>query len=354
MLKILWMLLAMSVLQAAPYVPKSDQTVLLKIDPKQRMLQQQFASPTQDEATALKQVESLLNEANQPGNSSYYQIAQNILSPHVNTTNNTELMYFWALIKQHQHQFKEALNQLEKIFLINKHHVAARLMASRIHLIQRQTKQAQYHCKQLLGHTDIITANICLLETNSYGDDLAQSYQKLQVLTVRNTPPKSHQLWLTLMLADMAERQNKLDDALMWLNKYPDLSNVSFLTAWADLQLKRQQPKQVLQQLQKVVANQAIISDALILRLALAEKALNSDEPTRPWLLAMQQRIKLRTLRQDQSHANEVAKYYLYLNPNPKQALHWARINWQQSKEFHDEEILQAAELMSVDMGDVR
>ena len=54
----------------------------------------------------------------------------------------------------------------------------------------------------------------------------------------------------------------------------------------------------------------------------------------------MAQRVFIREQRGDTTHAAEVALYYMHLAAEPRQALHWANINWQQAKSFNDEQLL--------------
>lgn len=344
MIKILVFLIFTASSIAAPMVPKSDQTIIYQIDPQQFELKQLMTNDF-TEAMLQQQVKKLLSEAGQVGKSHYYQLAQNLLQPWIVSTENPEIMYQWAQVKQHQHDFKAALSQLDELFLRQPKHVSAHLMAARIHLLQRNTFEAQQHCKKILGETDVFTVHICLAEVSSYQGALKNSYQQLQQLIVRKEIPESHQLWLGLMLVDMAQRLEKYDEAIMWLNTFPNKNNLSYLTAWADLHFKLDHPQLVFDQLSETAASVTEVSDALILRLAMAERKRYPSEDNQ-WLGLFEQSIEVRKIRQDQLHANEMAMYYLYLKPNAEQALHWAKMNWQQSKEHHDQELLDAAEAM--------
>ena len=96
-----------------------------------------------------------------------------------------------------------------------------------------------------------------------------------------------------------------------------------------------------------IVKAHPIKDDALLLRLAIAEKE-NSKRPY--WQNVFAQRVVLRELRNDNLHAAELARYYLDVNIQPEKALHWARVNWQVAQQHGDRKLLdQATELWQKD-----
>ncbi|MFT5939898.1 MAG: hypothetical protein ACI8R9_002020, partial [Paraglaciecola sp.] len=105
---------------------------------------------------------------------------------------------------------------------------------------------------------------------------------------------------------------------------------VSFLVLWADIQLDEKQGQLVLDTRGPIVQGSDSFDDALLLRLALSEQAINSA--THIWKTRFAQRIEIRLQRNNTAHAADIARYYLNIQFLAEQALFWAKINWQQAK----------------------
>lgn len=329
---------------ATPYKPTNDNEVLLLLDKSQaQIFEQKFQISS--EAQALTLASQLLSTANQPGNSQQYQLAEGVLAPYITSTSDPNLWYVWAQIKQHQHQFTAATQQLNQIFQQQENHVAGRLMAARLALIQRDLPIAKQHCQALLGYVDILTTNICLLEVDSYQGRLENSYENLSQLVSRWPVPETHQLWVTLMLVDMAMRQGDFKAAKKHLIQSPEFTDSSYLTTWSDVSLANNEGQMVMDKLVSLIDSGLVLEDGLMLRLALSERQLNQHNKTNnlQWIEQLNQRIELRAQRDEFMHANEMARYFIDLEPNKQQALYWAELNWQEAKEHQDELLLERA-----------
>lgn len=283
-----------------------------------------------------------LREAALPGHSRFYGLAQAALQPLIDQgTGNADIWLAWAQVQQHQHAFKDALAALEKVKQQQPDNINAHLLAARIFLIQDNADAARQSCLTLLGNADLLTASGCALEVTSFQSDLAQSYQQLASLVEREQLPQDERgPWLAQILADMALRLKNPLAAEKWLDtQRKENASVNFLSQWADVQLALDQPKKLVQTLQPIVQGATDVDDALLLRLALAEKKMGGEQ----WRTELRERITLREQRMDNQHANEIARYYLDIDPQPQQALYWAQINWQNAREYGDRELLERA-----------
>lgn len=287
-------------------------------------------------------VNAQLAQAAEPGQSRLYGLAQSALKPLIESdTNNPAIWLAWAQVLQHQHSFDEALAALQIVSKQQPENVNAQLLAARIHLIQGHPEAARSACLRLIGNADLLTASGCLLEVASFQGELEQSYAQLSLLLERQGLPEDERgPWLSQVLADMALRLGDPAAAERWLHQQPlDTATVNYLAQWADVQLSLGKPEQVLRQLQPVIEDSADVDDALLLRLALAEKALRGKQ----WQDQLHSRMSLREQRADSQHASELARYYLDINPQPQKALHWAQVNWQNTREYSDEKLLERA-----------
>jgi hypothetical protein len=120
--------------------------------------------------------------------------------------------------------------------------------------------------------------------------------------------------------------------------------NDQFLLAgYADFLLDQGRPTEVIALLQDWPR-----SDVLLLRLALAEKALQAptlDEHVR----TLKSRFDAAALRGDKLHQQEEARFNLYLLEQPARALSLARENWSLQREPRDARILFEAALAAND-----
>lgn len=295
-----------------------------------------------DTAAVVQLANAYLRDAALPGQSRLYGVAQAALKPLIDQgSERPDVWLAWAQVQQHQHAFTEALVALDKVKQQEPNNTNAHLLVARISLIQDNAEAARSACLQLLGNADLLTASACALEVNSLQGNLAQSYQQLTTLVEREGLPADERgPWVAQILADMAARLQNFGAAETWLNTQRlDSASVNFLGQWADVQLALNQPGQLIQALQPIVDAAADVDDALLLRLALAEKALGGDR----WQNQLSARIQLREQREDNQHASEIARYYLDINPHPQRALHWANINWQNAREHSDKTLLERA-----------
>lgn len=325
---------------AQPFTPKSGDYIVAKWQ----------VTPTEKKISAsLAYIEWLINQGQYVGKSAYnFGRANALLAPHLaKPTVDPQAWYLSARILQHQHQFKSALTALDKVLTLSPEMISASLLKANIHLVLSEYSMARHTCLMLLGQADMLTVAACSLEVESYQGKLAQSYHQLaQLLTRYPLPEDESGVWLLQLLADMAYRQGDFQSALTWLNKYPKANRpLSFVVQWADIHLALNQSEPVLAELTDIVNGAEFKDDALLLRLALAEKQLTGQNF---WAQQMAERVNLRVQRQDKFHAAELARYYLEINPDPVKALYWADINWQSAKLEADKHLLQQAHLMQV------
>jgi tetratricopeptide (TPR) repeat protein len=329
---------------AEPYTPDPT-TVVAEWDHNQISqfaASRQGAAGASDPQWAVQIANAYLGEAGQPGQARLYGLAEDALEPWVREESaSPELLVAWARIQQHEHEFDRALAALDRVFSEEPQHISANLLAARINLVQNHPETAEKHCLRLLGHADLLTISACSMEATSYQGKLQESYDQLSRLVERQGLPDGPRApWLSQMLADMATRLGKPQDALRWLKQPLETADVSYLAQWADVQLAVDEPKKVLDQLGPLVASAPAMDDALLLRLTQAEKQLGEAGQ---WQQHLSERVALREQRQDTQHASDLARYYLDIDPQPQKALHWARLNWQSAKEPSDKTLLQKA-----------
>lgn len=339
---------------AEPVIPTDPDTVIAHwpIDKKRQNSTSNAIQPL-DAASALADARYYLAEANRPGQSQLYGLAQARLRPLITSgTTNIDILLAWAQTQQHLHEFNAALTALDQVFERDNRNLGAILLAARIYLIQGKHTQARQMCMGLMGHSDMLTLSGCLLETTSQEPQkLAASYEQLHQLVEREGLPNDERgPWLAQLLADMAMRMGNYEVATQCLEPLLTNASTNLLAQWAQAQLALGHYQQVLDQLAPVVRSTQEQDDALLLPLAIAEKSLG--ESTRQfWQNQLGERVALREQRQDKQHANELARYFLDVNQNPHKALYWAQLHYENSREASDKQLVERAQLAVTQSG---
>ncbi len=340
-------------ISAAPYTPKTadeivahwpllDKNILPKATAGNHLQRQ-------DSATIVALANRYMAQAAQPGQSRFYGLAQAVLKPLIeNNSQDKNVWLVWAQVQQHQHNFSVAQLALQKVLQQDPANISANLLAARIHVILESPLAARNACLKLLGSADLFTVTACSLEANTYlnPNELDSSYKQLvQLVHAQGLPNDERGTWLIQVLADMAMRNQDPATAASWLRQRLENSSVNYLAQWADVELAMNHAPQVLSYLTGIVNNAPEMDDALLLRLALSEKKINSTSHL--WEKLLSERVALREQRQDTLHANELATYYLDINPNPEKALRWATLNFASAREYGDKKLLARAELLN-------
>lgn len=337
---------------AEPYTPKSGDAIIAHWaaatnDTLQSIKTAARLKPN-DPAAIVALANSYLAQAAQPGQSRFYGLAQAALKPLIEQNlADKNVWLVWAQVQQHQHNFIVAQEAIAKVLAKEPANENANLLAARIYVIQEKPLAARNSCLKLLGSADLLTVTACSLEANSYlhPDDLKTSYEQLaKLINAQGLPKDERANWLIQLLADFAMRSDDPTSAATWLAQRLDNASVNYLAQWADVQLALNNDQAVLSHLTTIVTAAPEMDDALLLRLAIAEKKLNQKDH---WKSFLTERVQLREQRQDSLHSSELALYYLDINPNPQKALYWAKTNFANTHEYNDKKLLVRAELAS-------
>lgn len=342
-------LLCSATSHAERYTPQDPDTIIaswsIVFSPALQQAQTAKRLQPNNPATVATLANNYLAMAGLPGQSRLYGLAQAALKPLIeNKTDSTQVWLAWAQVLQHQHAFDEALSAIAKVTEQEPKNINANLLAARIYLIQDKPAQARQACLKLLGYADLLTTGACILEITSHQPgELSSSYDELIKLVKREGFPTDERgPWLAQVLADMAMRQENLKAAEGWLTPQLNNATVNYLAQWADTQLAQGLNEKVISYLSSIVTSASEVDDLLLLQLSIAEKKSSTDTK---WQKQLAERVELREQREDSAHANELARYYLDINPQPQKALQWAQVHWQNSREYNDKKLLERAQI---------
>ncbi len=268
-----------------------------------------------------------------------------------------EYWYYQARVLEHQHQFEAALGALKTALQLEPNYVSAILMQANVLLLMGEPQQAKDSCKNLLAVTNVDIVLACTLQAAQGKAQIQAAFNQLVAIIERfdfsQKQQDASQIWLVQLAADFASQLNNFNAAEQLLQNYAlSQASISFVSQWADVQLALNQPEAVLKQLSAIVEQAQFQDDALIMRLAMAEVQMAAQHksisaPKTTWQQAATDRAALRLLRDDRFHAADLARYFLYVQPNRQKALYWAEQNLQQSRQHDDLKLLENAQNMA-------
>jgi Tfp pilus assembly protein PilF len=343
--------------QAAPYVPKDDATVLEHLpvrpgDPvarELRQLREELARDPQNLETALRLAERYYELAGAEGDPRYVGYAQAALRPWWDLRDPPlEARVMRAILKQSIHDFAGALQDLEAVTREDPKNAVAWSWRAAIHMVQADYAAARADCEALRGIESESGSVGCMAYLDGTTGKAAAAHRALSAALVRasDASPETR-LWVLTRLAEMSLRQGDAKQAEEHFRAALalDVRDQFLLAAYADFLLDQGRPAEVIALLREWVR-----SDILLLRLALAEKTLDAPA-AKEHIQALRARFDAAALRGDKLHQQEEARFNLYLLGHREKALALAQENWKLQREPRDARMLLEAALAMNDPG---
>ncbi len=336
---------------AAPYVPSDEGAVLERLPVKPgdpiarelRRLRADLARDPSDEDTALALAERYFELAGAEGDPRYIGYAQAALKPWWDRPDPPlRVRDMRAMLKQYSHDFDGAMRDLDVSTREDPGDALAWSWRAAIHMVQADYAAARADCDALRGITSELGVVGCLAYLDGTTGKARSAYRDLSAAVARSgSASPEEKVWAQTRLAELALRSG--DPALAEKHFRTALAeNVNdqfLLSAYADLLLDRGRPAEVVPMLKDWVR-----SDVLLLRLALAEKAVGAPA-AKEHIDALKARFDAAALRGDKLHQQEEARFNLYLLGDREKALALAQENWKLQREPRDARILLEAAL---------
>jgi Tfp pilus assembly protein PilF len=342
---------------AAPYVPEDDAQVLERLpvrpgDPigrELRRLRVALAADPHNLDTALRLAERYFELAGAEGDPRYVGYAQAALGPWWNLPDPPlEARVMRAILKQYSHDFSGAMRDLEAATREDPGNALAWSWRAAIDMVEADYAAARADCEALKRAAGELDAVGCFAHLDGTTGKAAAAYRALADTFARN-PVSSPEVkvWMLTRLAEMSLRQGDIRQAEEHFRAALSLGvrDQFLLAAWADFLLDQGRPAEVVSLLRDWVR-----SDVLLLRLALAETALDARE-AKEHIRALKDRFEAAALRGDKLHQQEEARFNLYLLRDRGKALALAQENWKLQREPRDARVLLEAALAAKDPG---
>jgi len=336
---------------AKPYRPQSDQQVLERLpartaDPGMRELNELRRALQADPRNldvAVGLARRYYDMAAAQGDPRYIGYAQAAMAPWWDQANPpVQARVMRAVILQFGHQFDLALADLDAALRQDPGQGEAWAWRAAISMVQARYPQAREAC----GHVALAASPLIGTSCEAYVDSVTGKAAAAAAAirsALRRNPQASHgeRLWALTRLAEIEARRGKPAQAEEAYRAALalGLDDDYLFAAYADFLLDHQRPREVLELLKGRTR-----SDVLLLRLALAAKALNA--PTLAgWEQDLAARFDAARLRGDKLHQKEEARFDLGVRGHSEQALALARENYALQKEPADARALLEAAL---------
>jgi tetratricopeptide (TPR) repeat protein len=342
---------------AEPFVPREGGQVLERLrssplDPDIRELRALRARLSVDPNNlelasrfARKAIERSRNEADPR----YLGRAQTALAPWWDSTNApAEALVLRATIRQAQHDFTNALTDLDLALHQAPGHAQAWLTRATILTVLGQYAAAKRACLPLAQLTPGLVALTAVANVSCLEGDAERGSTLLRnALIAYPQAEKSEEIWALTVLAEAAARLGRQGEAEEYFKRGLELAprDAYLQGAYADLLLDQRRAEEAVSLLKD-----GMRTDGLLLRLALAESLLNPKPAIlTTHLKVLAARFEEGHLRGDFVHLREEARFALCLRSSPREALRLAQGNWRVQHEPADARILLECALAAKD-----
>jgi tetratricopeptide (TPR) repeat protein len=334
---------------AAPYTPADDGIVLERLpealDPAlaelKRMRAALRANPN-DLDHAARLARRCIEAARETGDPRFLGQAQAALAPWWAAADPPPpALLLRATVKQSQHDFSGALADLDRLLAVRAGDGQALLTRATILTVLGRYADAQRDCAKLVRLASGLVTTTCLAGASSLNGDAAGAYRGLVQALARAGDTAGTRAWALTLAAEIAARRGEAGAADIHFREALALDprDAYLVAAYADFLLGQARAREAASLLADSAKN-----DALLLRLALAERSL----PDKRGEFAdhrreLADRFAAARRRGDTVHLREEARFRLDVENDIPAALVLAKANWNVQREPADLRILAAA-----------
>ena len=342
-------------LAAAPHLPKDDSVVVETLrgrpgDPgaaELRRLRAAAAAAPADAQTAIALARRYFDMAMAEGDPRYVGYAAAVLRgwPEASGT-AAEILVLHGMLRQYRHDFAAAMADFELALKTDRANTEARAWRAAILMVQADYAAARRECNLLAEHASELHATACTAYVDANTGHAREAYVRLAAaISRRSGVDPDFEVWLQTRLAEMAWRSGEPAAAEKHFRRALSLGvdDNFLLAAYADFLLERGRAAEVVPLLKSWAR-----SDTLLLRLALAARALKLPEDAK-YSRTLGDRFAEAALRGEKLHLQEEARYLLELKGDARAALAAANENYRTQREPRDALVLLEAALAARD-----
>jgi tetratricopeptide (TPR) repeat protein len=338
---------------AAPYLPTDDAQVLERLPSRStpqfrelRLRQAEAAKSPRDLPAALALATAYIRASRVEGDPRFLGYAQATLGPWwADPAAPTAVLVLRATILQSRHEFDAAVADLDRVLQRDPRHAQALLTRATILTVQGKYAAARADCERLVGLVPPTYPVICRSSIDSVTGTAAAAYDAVQrALATSPRVDATQRVWGQTLLGEIAHRRGDRAASAHFLAALAiDGKDLYLLAAYSDWLLDQGRARDVIALLETETR-----IDPLLLRLALAQKALQRPEAAAS-IATLQARFDASRTRGDTVHQRENARFELFLRADPGAAIALARNDWTVQREPADVRILAEAAVAAED-----
>ncbi len=287
--------------------------------------------------SAVKLAARYIEQGRSEGDPRFIGQAQAVLSPWWNDqTPPPEALLLRATIRQNAHEFAKALADLDQVLAMEPTNAQAWLTKAAILQVQARYDEARRACQRLARLAAAHVLLGCLSDIAAVTGQSMKARELLQPVLADQRLIGRERIWITTILAETSARIGAIRDAEQYFAEAFKVSikDQYLLGAYADFLLDQGRHGDVVSLLRSETR-----ADGLLLRLALAEQALNIPS-SKHHITELAARFAASRERGTSVHVREEARFTLALLKDAKQALPLAQANWNVQREPADARIL--------------
>jgi tetratricopeptide (TPR) repeat protein len=345
-----WTLILWTVLraQSEPFIPKDGNQPLERLrasalDPAQRQLREWRAKLSQDPtnaALAATFARACIDRYRSEADPRYLGRAQAALAPWWNAAAPpVEILVLRATLKQSQHDFTNALADLDTAIRIEPRNAQVWLTRTTILTVLGDYAAARRACLPLAQLAPGLIAVTAAASVACVNGEAERGCRLLRgALDGNPSAAAGEKIWAWTVLAETRARLGRESEAESCFKSALSLDQRDpyLLGAYADWLLDQGRAREAAELLKNETR-----ADGLLLRLALAESAaFGRTADCEAHITALRARFEAGHLRGDFVHQREEARFQLRLLHNCAQALRLAQANWQAQHEPADVRLL--------------
>ena len=329
---------------APPYTPPSASTVLLQ---RASLAKSAGTTPISSPEIAVVLAQAAIQRGRISGDPREYGRAQAALARWwLDPAPPPAVRLLRATLRQQRHDFSAALADLDALIASRSGGGQALLSRASLHMAMGNPVPAARDCQALKGRALPLTVVACAAASAGISGQLGPAITALQQeLAQPGNASVGERLWAETLLAELLEAAGQRPQAAAAYASALKLAadDPYLLATSADFWLQSGEPRKALSLLRGQEQN-----DALLLRIALAQKALAAQgEAAQRSQQQLASRYQLAEIRGEAFHAREQARFALELQGEPAAALAYAQRNWQAQREPADARLLMQAALAS-------
>lgn len=252
-----------------------------------------------------------------------------------------EILYVRGILRQYRHDFDAALEYFARVLEHQPRHFGAHAWRAALFMVRAEYDQAARECAALPVPQDDLYAVGCRAYVDATTGNARDAYRRLlAAYQEKESVETAERLWILTRLAELAWYSGDTAAAEAHFKEALSLGRDDnfLLGEYADFLLEQKRAAEVVRLLKDWTR-----SDILLLRLALAEKAVGAPDAA-AHAQALGDRFAAAALRGERLEIGEEARYLLDLRGDPRAALAAALESWTKGQQREPRDALMVLE----------